>query len=529
MFYNSSESFEYNDCISRGACSVSPNITSMQEIMFILLRQISYYVLKLKNFGIEKENIIYDIMFQLAFIDSLKDLSEAQVLDLFSMQYSNLVKTRKEYMKLCKENNSSCEDLKNLLKFSAKTNLSSILKRGDKEFLQKYKRFSLNEKSYSEILSGVIKSVSVNWINLYDYGSYGKFASDSILNALNLFNSARVSTQKIKLYIDELAKFDVELLKQINDLQTKEFGKIQQTAVSTSTVPGKAVMVSGSNLNDLKTLLDVLKDKEIDVYTNGNLLIAHAFPLFKEYKNLKGHFGSGVLNTILDFATFPGAILLTRNETQNVEYLYRGRLFTTDKVTAKGVVKIENNDFTPLIKSALQAKGFAKGQKRQEEVIGFDENSLIEKLNKIIEKNPEKIFIIGPSNLSVSQIDYFKKFFCSMSDNTCAISFSYNPNKENVLHINIGNDYALLYNFLHTIFQKIPVNSEKLAFFLTKCDVNSLSNIINLKNNGAKDIFLSDCPPLVINPAVLKAFTKLYNINEITTPKEDLETLKKGN
>ena len=124
MFYNSSDSYEYNDCISRGACSVSPNITSMQEIMFILLRQISYYLLKLKNFGIEKENIIYDIIFQLAFIDSLKDLSEAKVLELFSKQYANLVKTRKEYMKLCKENNSQCEDLKNLLKFSAKTNLS---------------------------------------------------------------------------------------------------------------------------------------------------------------------------------------------------------------------------------------------------------------------------------------------------------------------------------------------------------------------------------------------------------------------
>ena len=146
MFYNSSDSYEYNDCISRGACSVSPNITSMQEIMFILLRQISYYLLKLKNFGIEKESIIYDIIFQLAFIDSLKDLSEVQVLELFSKQYANLVKTRKEYMKLCKENNTSCEDLKNLLKFSAKTNLSSILKRGDREFLQKYKRLGLAHK-----------------------------------------------------------------------------------------------------------------------------------------------------------------------------------------------------------------------------------------------------------------------------------------------------------------------------------------------------------------------------------------------
>ena len=34
---------------------------------------------------------------------------------------------------------------------------------------------------------------------------------------------------------------------------------------------------------------------------------------FKQFKNLKGHFGTGVNSTILDFATFPGAILLTKN------------------------------------------------------------------------------------------------------------------------------------------------------------------------------------------------------------------------
>ena len=67
--------------------------------------------------------------------------------------------------------------------------------------------------------------------------------------------------------------------------------------------------------------------------------------------------------------------------------------------------------------------------------------------------------------------------------------------------------------------------SDKLAFFLTKCDVNSLSNIINLKNRGAKNIFLSDCPPLVINPAILQAFTKLFEINKITNPKDDLALL----
>ena len=283
-------------------------------------------------------------------------------------------------------------------------------------------------------------------------------------------------------------------------------------------------MVSGSNLNDLKNVLLAVNTQNIDIYTNGNLLIAHSFPYFKQFKNLKGHFGTGVNSTILDFATFPGAILLTKNEAQNIEYLYRGRLFTTDKIAPKGVVKIENNDFTPLINSAQQAKGFAKGQNRQPEIVGYNENELDKIIDKIRSTKPEKLYIIGLSSLSFEQKNYFKKFYSIIDKSDVVITFSYNPQLENVYAFNLGNDYSLLYEVLHKLFSKISLSSDNVVFFLTKCDTNSLTNIINLKSNGAKNIFLSDCPPTVFNPAVLRSFVKLFDIKNMTNPKEDLKT-----
>lgn len=524
MFYNSSNNFEYNECVSRGACSVSPNISSMQEVMYILLRQTAYYLVKLKDFDIKMRDIEKDVISEIALIDAAKDLSEAQILDAFSKQYINLVKSRKEYLKVCKEQNKQCKDLVNLLKLSPKTSLSTILKKGDKEFIQKYKK--QNPKYLSDILSAVLKSVCVNLLNLFELDKFYEDASDYVLESMNLFNMSRLTSEKLINHIETLANYDVELLKIINNLQIENYGNIEETEVSCSTRPHKAILVSGSNLADLKSVLEAVKDKDIDVYTNGNLLIAHAFPYFKNLKNLQGHFGSGVFSTILDFATFPGAILLTKNESQNIEYLYRGRLFTTDDIAPQGIVKIENNNFEPLIESALQSKGFAKGQKRDDELTGFDQNKFKNELDKIIDA--KHIFIIGPSNFSLKQRDYFEKFFDIMSDDSAAISFSYNPKLDNVIYLNLGNDYSLLYNALHIIFEKIPVNSDKLAFFLTKCDINSLSNIINLKNNGAKHVFLSDCPPLVINPAVLRAFTDIFGVNKITNPRDDVKLIKKG-
>ncbi len=525
MFYNSFKNNEYNNCTAKGACSVSPNISSMQEVMFIILRQISYYLLKLIEFDIYKNEIIKDLIFEISIIDGAKDLSEVQILNSFSKQYLNLVNCRKEYLNICKEKKSNCADLKNLIKLSPKTSLATILKKGDKEFIHKYKKLNFNQKYYAEILLALIKSVSINLSNLYDFNSDFYNIAKEVLISLNLFNSSRVSTEKFKEQMHELAKCDVKLLELISVAQVNYFGELTQSKVSYSTRPNKAILVSGSNLEDLKLVLESVNNKEIDVYTNGNLLIAHAFPYFKNSKNLIGHYGNGSFNTILDFATFPGAILLTKNEAQNIEYLYRGRLFTTDDIAPKGVVKIENNNFNPLIESAIQAKGFAKGQQRNSVIVGYDEKTLEKEINRIVNLNPTKIFIIGHTEITMDVKEYFKKFFSLMPQNAFAISFSYDPKLSNVLALNLVNDYALIYRTLNKIFKKIPINSEKLAFFLTKCDVNSLSNIINLKNMGAKNIFLSDCPPLVINPAILHAFTKLFEINKISNPKDDLALL----
>ena len=100
MFYNSSNSFEYNDCVSKGACSISPAISSMQEVMLILLRQIAYYLLKLKEFKIANNEITFSLIYQITLLDAVKDFSEYQVLNLFSKHYKNLVKVRKEYLKM---------------------------------------------------------------------------------------------------------------------------------------------------------------------------------------------------------------------------------------------------------------------------------------------------------------------------------------------------------------------------------------------------------------------------------------------
>lgn len=531
MFYNyyRDESSEYNECNARGACSITPKISSLQEVLILFLRQVSFYTLMLDKFGEDISRISANIVESLSTLISTTDYTDEQLLGLVSKQYALLIKTKRQYLHICQEKEISCEELNFGLNISPQMTLSNIISQGEKFFQDKYRKMPISQRNMYDILLSVLKAVSSNIMQLGENKGKDKAAVVTVLNGLNFLNNDRLSVLKIKSKIKELVKTDEKLLKEIYEAQISLYGKTEKTVVSRSTGSGKAILVSGGCLEDLHNLLKISENSDIQVFTHGDLLIAHTFEKFKQFKNLKGHYGTCTDKCILDFATFPGPVLLTRNSSQNIEYLYRGRLFTTEIFKPKGVVQIVNNDFSPVITSAKESKGFAKGQEREPVTVGLNLEDIKAELDNIAErfnkKDIEKLVIIGISNYSQVQEAYFKKLFKNLPDKTFVISFSYNFDYRNILNINVVNNLPLAYGVLEYLFGKIPANSDKITFFLTKCDAGAISRIISLKENGIKNIYLSKCPPNVINPSITASLEKAYGINTTTSPEADAKNL----
>lgn len=530
MFYNyyHADDREYNECNARGACSIAPKISSLQEVLVIFLKQLSYYSLKLESLNQDISLQSDKIVTGLASIISTTDYSDEQLLDLVSMYYGLLVKTKREYQDICKKNNIQCSELKFGLKITPQMNLSGIIAQGERIFLEKYKKLPVSQKNMTEILLFTLKSVCINLLDLKNCGKKDDDSARIILSGLDTLNSPRVHIPVIKEKIKELVDVNDRLLDTISSVQTENFGEIKRKSVSLSTSSGKAILVSGGSMPDLMTLLEQVENDDIDIYTHGDLLIAHAFQKFAQNSRLKGHYGSCNENCILDFATFPGAILLTRNSYQNVEYLYRGRLFTTEDIQPSGVIKIENNDFTKLIESAEKAKGFAKGRTYPDMIIGYDSGMLKKQFELLGEKynnnEVKKIIILGHTAKNTKQNDYFTKFLKLLPEDYAVISFSYNCEKKNCITLNLVNNLPAIYSVLKLLFTTIPIDSERLAFFIAKCDVISISHMIALKNHGAKNIFLSNCQPK-INPSISATLRSVYGIKSLTQPEDDIKLL----
>lgn len=531
MFFNNflSNDYEFNECSAHGACSISPDITSLQEALLIFLRQLAFYELKLDALEVEPFEHKDIILNGISSLVNTKDYAEEQILEIISQIYTSLINARMKYIQVCKEKGVDCEDLKFALKLNPQMTLTSIIQEGEKAFLEKYKMISPAQKNMTEILVLVIKSVCTNLLTLRNFEKTDNNAYYNVLKGLNLLNYTRISLDKIKKKIDDLTKIDMQMVKLIANSQGEVYGEIHKKDVSCSTQPGKAILVSGTNFDNLYDILEATKDTEIDVYSHADLLVAHAFSAFNSFDNFKGHYGNCMENCVLDFATFPGAILLTKNSARNLEYLYRGRLFSAEDIPPKGVVQIKNNDFSTLIESAMNAKGFAKGRKMDDVSVGYDFDEIMAKIDNVAQRlnsgEIENLFIIGIGNNSSAQSDYFNKLLKLIPKKSFVITFSYHNDADNVLFVNLVNNLPMVYSLLNEISKKIELTSDRVTFFLTKCDVNSVSNMISLKNIGAKNIYLSRCPPIVISPSILSTLDTLYGICDTTSAGADLEMI----
>src|SRR5699024_4925278 len=104
--------------------------------------------------------------------------------------------------------------------------------------------------------------------------------------------------------INDFAKINFQIHKKIHQLKEQYYGKISLNDVQIGVDAGKSILVSGQNLKDLEKLLEAIKDTDINVYTHNELVVAHAYPKFEKFPNLKGHYQMSLDNVQYDFSSF---------------------------------------------------------------------------------------------------------------------------------------------------------------------------------------------------------------------------------
>lgn len=342
------------------------------------------------------------------------------------------------------------------------------------------------------------------------------------------------------LAVGELNYKVMELLDTAN---TGAYGNPEPSPVRIDPVKGKAILVSGHDLRDLKALLEQTEGTGINIYTHGEMLPAHGYPELRKHKHLVGNYGGAWQNQLVEFAKFPGAILMTTNCIQRPSDAYIGRIFTAGLVAWPGVTHCGDGNFAPVIEAALAAPGFDHDGPGKTILTGFGHNAVLSVADKVVDAVKtgaiKHFFLIGGCDGARPGRNYYVELAKAVPEDCVVMTLAcgkYRFNKHDfgtvaglprLLDIGQCNDaYSAIKiaSALAGVFE-CGVNDLPLSLVLSWYEQKAVAILLTLLWLGIKNIRIGPALPAFITPNVLNVLVENYNLTPIGTVEQDLQAM----
>jgi len=363
------------------------------------------------------------------------------------------------------------------------------------------------------------------------------------LDALNHQDFTLDDWVNLALKVGEMNLRAMELL---DAGHTNTYGHPTPTPVPLNPRKGKAILVSGHDIRQLEAILKQTADKGITVYTHGELLPAHGYPLLKQnYPHLYGHYGTAWQNQTKEFAKFPGAIIVTTNCLMPPHETYDEKLFTIGPVGFAGINYIpaeEGNipNFSPAIQQSLDMPGFVEEQPPRQVMTGFARNAVLNVADQVIDGVKQgkirHFFLVGGCDGAKPERNYYTEFVEKVPEDCIVLTLACGkfrffdqqlgeigslPRLMDVGQCNDAYSAIQIALGLAKAFD-MDVNQLPLSMILSWYEQKAVAVLLTLLYLGIKDIRLGPTLPAFISPNVFKLLSEKYQLKAITTPDEDL-------
>ncbi len=472
-----------NTCLTGAVCSVHPSVNSLYEVILTEISEISFYMVKLKEFGfLNKETNSYLVECLSIFLINTS-FNPQKYLSLISKLNSIRKETKELYLQYCKNNNLPYEIINKNFDIENFTTISKLIEYSEKITTIRQKNFNNGKQNLFELIILMTRFACINVVKIKKFIQDETFDYE-IIRFFSLTNSYSIRNEKIKRRIIEFSKIALQIKRKLYKILEEKFGKKETSTVNLAMKSGYNILVSGDDFDELDEVLKTLENfetkEEINVYTNGALFLANLYPYFKNNKFLKGHYGTD--NAEYDFSNFKGSILITQNFVQKIDSLYRGELFSKKLISFAKVFDIKNDDYLPLIEAALK---FDKSEKQKKNEIKIEINK--EKLNNL--SDDEIVFVMGRMNNEIQNQEYKNK---------------------NVVFLSTALEADLLLEKI----DEYKKENKKITIFFSECTLLNFDLLVSILSYKF-EIYLVHCSNILINPHVIEALKENFDIKTI--------------
>ncbi|MBG0777935.1 MAG: hydroxylamine reductase [Desulfovibrionaceae bacterium] len=340
----------------------------------------------------------------------------------------------------------------------------------------------------------------------------------------------------------ECGRRNVRAMELLDAANTGAYGHPVPTEVPLGAKKGKALLVSGHDLKDLKMILEQTEGTGVNVYTHGEMLPCHGYPELKKHAHFYGHYGTAWQNQKKEFAEFPGAIVMTTNCIQDPAH-YKDNIFTTGLVGWPGVAHIADKDFGPAIRRAQAMDGFAADTDKGSVMVGFARNAVMGVAGQVIDAVKSgairHFFLVAGCDGAKPGRNYYTEFVEKVPEDCVVLTlacgkFRFFDKKlgdiggiPRLLDVGQCNDAYSAVQIALALAKAFEcgVNDLPLSLVLSWYEQKAVAVLLSLLALGVRNIRLGPTLPAFVTPNVLAYLVKNFDIKPIATPDEDLKAI----
>ena len=540
--YQCQETAKNSGCTVKGVCGKAPDTAGLQDLLVFVLRGLSIWALQAKtqgpldqkygefitkalfatitNANFDNERIIGLIRDGLALRDELRVACISSLPGDMPDAASWYSDEPEEYL--------------------TKAESVGALSTGDEDV-----------RSLRELLIYGIKGIAAYADHAALLGHIDPEIHDFMMEAL-ASTTQDLSTDEMVTLVMKAGEIAVKTMALLDKANTGAYGSPELTKVSIGTRTNPGILISGHDLKDMEELLEQTAGGGVDVYTHGEMLPAHYYPMFKKHSHLAGNYGGSWWKQAEEFESFNGPILMTTNCITPVKDSYKDRIFTTGMAGYPGVAHIPDRadrgskDFSAIIELAKKCQ--PPTQIEQGEITGgFAHNQVLSLADKVVDavkSGAIKRFVVmaGCDGRQKSR-SYFTEVAQSLGKDTVILTagcakYRYNkldlgdiggiPRVLDAGQCNDSYSLAVIALKLKEVFGLEDINDLPISYDIAWYEQKAVAVLLALLQLGVKGIRLGPTLPGFLSPGVAKVLVEKFDLKPNGDVQSDIQAMMAG-
>ena len=534
-------------CTQSGVCGKDPEVAVMQDLLVHATKGIAMYAHRAARLGVRDREL--DVFVTEALFTTVTNVNfDAGRLEALIRKAGHLnAKARALYEGAARQAGHVPETLAGPARWEPAADRAGLVTQGVAiGILARRKELGEDIVGLQELLAYGLKGTAAYADHALILGKEDPDVFAFFLEALDFLTRDAATVPELLAMCLRCGEVNLKVMGLLDAANTGAYGNPVPTPVRVTPVKGKAILVSGHDLKDLHELLKQTEGKGINVYTHGEMLPAHGYPALRAFRHLAGNYGGAWQDQAKEFDAFPGAILMTTNCIQRPREAYKARIFTSGLVAWPGVSHVSNRDFSPVIKAAREALGFAADEPEKTILVGFGHEAVLGVADKVIDAVKKgairRFFLIGGCDGAKSGRNYYTQFAEAVPKDCVVLTLACGKYRFNKLDFGAIDGIPRLLdvgqcNDAYSAIQiavalaaafDTEVNKLPLSFVLSWYEQKAVCILLTLLHLGIRNIRLGPSLPAFVTPAALNVLVDKFNIKPTTTVEADLKDCLAG-